>query len=179
MAVSILFFFLAAAAIMGALGAILSRNPVTSALWLISNLLAIAALYLTLNAAFIAAVQVLVYAGAIMILFVFVIMLLNLAVRPGLREISFNQGAAYLLVVVVLAQLVYIIASSFEGGFESATLADAVETGSASFLAKELFTRYVIPFEMIGVLLLAATIGAVVLARRADLIPEEISENAD
>lgn len=179
MAVSILFFILAAAAITGALGTILARNPVTSALWLISNLLAIAALYLTLNAAFIAAVQVLVYAGAIMILFVFVIMLLNLAARPGFREISVGQGAAYLLVVVVLAQLVYIIASSYDGGFVSATLDDAVETGSASFLAKELFTRYVVPFEMIGILLLAATIGAVVLARRAELLPDETRRDAN
>lgn len=77
MAAQILFFVLATVAIAGALGMLISRNPVNSALWLILNLFCVAGLYLTLNAEFIAVVQVLVYAGAIMVLFLFVIMLLN------------------------------------------------------------------------------------------------------
>lgn len=167
MAVSVLFFFLAAAAIMGALGMLFSRNPVTSALWLIFNLLCVAGLYLTLNATFIAVVQVLVYAGAIMVLFLFVIMLLNLATLPGMSDLSLRSGLVYLLAVIVLAQVAYVIASaSGSASPASATMTAAAETGTAVFLARELFTRYMVPLEMIGILLLAATIGAVILARR-------------
>ena len=172
MAVSVLFFCLSAAAILGALGMLMSRNPITSALWLISNLLCVAALYLTLNATFIAVVQVLVYAGAIMVLFLFVIMLLNLAKMPRARDISFRHGVVYLLAVIVLAQLAYVVASTSATGITSGTLEAAASTGAAPFLAKELFTRYMLPFEMIGVLLLAATIGAVILARRVPAQPE-------
>lgn len=168
MAVSVLFFFLAAAAILGALGMLFSRNPVTSALWLIFNLLCVAGLYLTLNATFIAVVQVLVYAGAIMVLFLFVIMLLNLASVPSLSDFSLRSGLVYLLAVIALAQVAYVIASSGadDASMTSQTMSAAVETGSATFLARELFTRYMVPLEVIGVLLLAATIGAVILARR-------------
>jgi len=105
MGVQLLFFVLTAFAILGALGMLLSRNPVSSALWLVLNLFCIAGLYLTLNATFIAVVQVLVYAGAIMVLFLFVIMLLNLSAGQGRRQFSFRLGLAYLLGVMVLAQV--------------------------------------------------------------------------
>lgn len=165
MAVSVLFFLLAATAILGGLGMLFARNPVTSALWLILNLLCVAGLYLTLNAPFIAVIQVLVYAGAIMVLFLFVIMLLNLAAMPSLGDFSLRNGVVYLLAVMVLAQLAYVVSTTVQGGFPAQPLVDAAETGAAGYLARELFTRYALPFEMIGVLLLAATIGAVVLAR--------------
>jgi NADH-quinone oxidoreductase subunit J len=178
MAVSVLFFCLAAAAILGALGMLMSRNPITSALWLISNLLCVAALYLTLNAPFIAVVQVLVYAGAIMVLFLFVIMLLNLASMPSLRDVNLRQGIVYLLAVIVLAQIAYVVASTSDAGIGSTTLEDAASSGAPQFLAEELFTRYMLPFEMIGVLLLAATIGAVILARRIPAQPEKSPDHA-
>ncbi len=161
---------------MGALGMLMSRNPVNSALWLIFNLLCVAGLYLTLNAPFIAVVQVLVYAGAIMVLFLFVIMLLNLAAMPTLHDFSLRHAIVYALAIIVLGQLAYVFSSTFKGGFPSADLADAASTGSVSSIARELFTRYVLPLEMIGVLLLAATIGAVILARR---LPRRSVDNTD
>lgn len=162
----ILFFVFAVTAIAGALGMLISRNPVTSALWLILTMFSVAGLYLTLNAGFISVVQVLVYAGAIMVLFIFVIMLLNLAELPSQEKMNWRMGIAFVFGVGVLAQLAYVVASALDVLPEPATLALAAENGSASNLAKVLFTQYVLPFEIIGVLLLVATIGAVMIAKR-------------
>ncbi len=170
MGVSLLFFFLSTVAILSAVAMLLARNPVNSALWLVLHLFCIAGLYLTLNATFIAVVQVLVYAGAIMVLFLFVIMLLNLSAGHGRREFSWRMAFAYLLGVIVLAQVSYVIASGANFLPESVTMAAAAESGSPVTLAKELFTRYALLVEVIGMLLLAATIGAVVLARKKEIV---------
>ena len=162
----ILFFFLAIVAITAALGMLIARNPVTSALWLILNLFCIAGLYLTLHAQFIAVIQVLVYAGAIMVLFLFVIMLLNLAALPRVQMVDIKRGIAFILTMGVLAQLTYIVARAVGALPEGITAAQAAEAGAATTIAKELFTTYMLPFEMIGILLLVATIGAVMLAKR-------------
>lgn len=166
MGVPQLFFLLSVVAILSALAMLLARNPVTSALWLVLNLFCIAGLYLTLNAPFIAVVQVLVYAGAIMVLFLFVIMLLNLSAGHSKREFSWRTGFAYLLGVIILSQVAYVIASSVGMLPEPVSTATVIESGSVSTIAKELFTRYALLLEVIGLLLLAATIGAVVLARK-------------
>ena len=119
---------------------------------------------MTLSAEFIAVVQVLVYAGAIMVLFLFVIMLLNLGALPNLERVDFKKGVGFVLGTVILAQLVYVTATASE---PLATAAfDPAETGSALKIAEELFTRYALPFEIIGILLLVATVGAVMLAKR-------------
>ena len=149
---------------------LLSRNPVSSALWLVLNLFCIAGLYLTLNATFIAVVQVLVYAGAIMVLFLFVIMLLNLSAGQGRRQFSFRLALAYVLGVIVLAQFTYVLASGMGMLPDPVPVAAAVASGSPTTLAKELFTRYALLLEVIGLLLLAATIGAVVLARKREVL---------
>ena len=146
---------------------LIAKNPVSSALWLILNLFCVAGLYLTMNAQFLAVVQVLVYAGAIMVLFLFVIMLLNLAALPNIRTINWKLGGAYVLGVGLLAQLSFAIASSLDLLPAQPSIDAAVSTGSANEIAKELFTRFAMPLEVIGILLLAATIGAVLLARRA------------
>lgn len=166
MTVSILFFVLATVALTAALGMLLSRNPVTSALWLILNLFCVAGLYLTLNAEFIAVIQVLVYAGAIMVLFLFVIMLLNLASLPDLKRVDWKRIIAFMLGMGLLAMLTFIIAHALDVMPDPLSLDLAAETGSASSLAKVLFTQYALIFEVIGILLLAATIGAVVIAKR-------------
>jgi NADH-quinone oxidoreductase subunit J len=167
MVAHILFFLLAVLALVGGLGMLLSRNPVNSALWLILNLFAIAGLYLTLHAQFMAVIQVLVYAGAIMVLFLFVIMLLNLAALPRVEDFDWRRGLAFILVMGVLAQLTYIVAEGLGVLPADALVArEAAANGSAGALAKELFTRYVLPFEVIGLLLLVATIGAVMIAKR-------------
>ena len=151
-------------AVVSALGMLVSRSPVRSALWLILTLFCVAGLYLTLKAEFIAVVQVLVYAGAIMVLFLFVIMLLNLGALPNLEHVDFKKSMGFVLGVVILAQLVFLGATAVENFPVGAS--DAQLTGSASAIAKELFTRYALPFEMIGILLLVATIGALMLAKR-------------
>ncbi len=161
-----LFFFLAIVAVAAALGMLIARNPVSSALWLIMNLFCVAGLYLTMNAQFLAVVQVLVYAGAIMVLFLFVIMLLNLAALPRLQDFNWKLGVAFILGVGLLAQLSFAIASSLDIIPEQSSVEAAVITGSANEVARELFTRFAMPLELIGILLLAATIGAVILARR-------------
>jgi NADH-quinone oxidoreductase subunit J len=162
----ILFFVFAITAIAGALGMLLSRNPVSSALWLILTLFCIAGLYLTLNATFISVVQVLVYAGAIMVLFVFVIMLLNLADLPRLKTIGWRRVVAFALGLGVLAQLAYVTAAALDVLPEPVSIEAAAESGSAAVLARVLFTQYAFPLEVIGILLLVATIGAVMLAKR-------------
>ena len=161
-----LFFLLAVVAVAAALGMLFARNPVSSALWLILNLFCIAGLYLTLNAQFIGVIQVLVYAGAIMVLFLFVIMLLNLAELPRLEDVDWKRVVAFGAGMGILALLVYMLAAGLEVLPSEIIAERAVRTGDASNIAKDLFTRYALPFEMIGVLLLVATIGAVMLARR-------------
>jgi NADH-quinone oxidoreductase subunit J len=145
---------------------LVSRSPVNSALWLILNLFCIAALYLTLHASFIGVIQILVYAGAIMVLFLFVIMLLNLDELPGYLELDWWRVAGFVSSMAVLALLVYAVAAGFDVLPEAILPADAAVTGSAEALGRELFTRYLLPFEVIGLLLLVATIGAVMLAKR-------------
>jgi NADH-quinone oxidoreductase subunit J len=162
----ILFFVFALAAIAGALGMLISRNPVNSALWLILTMFCVAGLYLTLNATFISVAQVLVYAGAIMVLFVFVIMLLNLSDLPKLRMLDWRRGIAFVLGIGLLAQLAYVAALALDALPDPVSVEAAADSGSVSTLAKVLFTQYALPLEVVGILLLAATIGAVLLAKR-------------
>ncbi len=159
-------FFIAASltAVFASLAMLISRSPVQSALWLILVMLCVAGLYVTLSAEFIAVVQVLVYAGAIMVLFLFVIMLLNLGEVPRADHMDAKKVIGVVLFTAILGQLVYVTAITSES--LSSEVAVSAETGSALKIAEELFTRYVLPFEMIGVLLLVATIGAVILAKR-------------
>jgi len=109
---------------------------------------------------------VLVYAGAIMVLFLFVIMLLNLSALPSLESLDWKTVAGFVVAMVVLAQLVYMLASGLGALPTSIVAEQAAQTGDASNIAKELFTRYALTFEVIGVLLLVATIGALLLAKR-------------
>jgi NADH-quinone oxidoreductase subunit J len=166
MLTQVIFFLLAILAIVAAFGLIFSRNPVSSALWLVLNLFSIAGLYLTLNAEFIGIIQILVYAGAIMVLFLFVIMLLNLGSLPSLARLDWRIVAGFLVGAAVLAQLVYVIAASLDVLPTMVIAEDAALTGSASAIGLELFTRYALPLQIIGILLLAATIGAVMIAKR-------------
>ena len=161
-----LFFLFAAMAIAGGLGLLLSRNPVSGALWMVLCLFAVACLYLTLNAAFIGVAQVLVYAGAIMVLFVFVIMLLNLGELPTLGGLSVRRLAAFGLGVTVLAQLLAVVAVRLTDGPELPAAGQPVEATSTEAIGVALLTDHAFSLEMIGVLLLAATIGAVLLAKR-------------
>ena len=165
-----LFFVFAVLAVSGGLGMLISRSPIASALWMVMGMIAIAGLYLTLNAAFIGVVQILVYAGAIMVLFLFVIMLLNLDETPRLGQADWRKGAAFVLGVAVLAQLLTVVAVRLPGavnpgGTDAAAAARVADT-SVTALGVALLTDHAFSLEIIGVLLLGATIGAVLLAKK-------------
>jgi NADH-quinone oxidoreductase subunit J len=157
----ILFFILAAITIAAGLGMVLSQNAVHSALFLVLNFTAIAVFYIVLNAPFIAMVQITVYAGAIMVLFLFVIMLLGAerlrGVRGGERWQQILAGILALALVAVFATIVLQRGTVTSG---TATLIDTSPTA----LGLRLFEAYVLPFEITGILLLAAMIGVVVFS---------------
>jgi len=159
--VDALFFYLFAAAMVGfTLLTIASRNPVYSAIWMILSFAATAALFVLLDAYLLAAVEVLVYAGAIMVLFLFVIMLINLRAEEheGLRLNPLAVLAAGTFLALV-PRAVRDIGPAV--GHEP----NALE-GTPGLLADTLFQTYVVPFEVVSLLLLAAILGTVVLARR-------------
>lgn len=161
----ILFGLLAVLAIASALITVISKHPVRSAMALVVHFFMLAGLYLTMNAQFIAAVQVLVYAGAIMVLVIFVIMLLNLGnEKTFLMKFQTRQAVA----VFFASAFIILMASLFishSGGLAELP-ADSMETSTAQNLGNELFTNYIFPFEAISILLLAAIVGAIVLAKR-------------
>ncbi len=163
---ALLFFLFATVAVVSAVSMIVTRSPIYSALWLVLNFFCLACLYLTLNAQFIAVIQIIVYAGAIMVLFLFVIMLLNLDKLPRLPDIDWRRVVAFVLGLLVLAQIVFAIAYALDVLPGSFPAEQAAATGSAEEIGFELFTRYVALVQVIAVLLLAATIGAVLLAKR-------------
>jgi len=179
---SILFFLFAAVALLSAIVMILHRNPVYSAIFLIVTLFALAGFYVLLNAPFVASVHIIVYAGAIMVLFLFVIMLLNLK-RDPIRERGklARRAFATLLVIVLLAEISVLIGASFSVGApntaESGTgraivglangsSTDSTVVGNTVNIGRQLFTTYLLPFEIASVLLLVGIIGAVILAKR-------------
>jgi NADH-quinone oxidoreductase subunit J len=156
-------------AVAGALGVVLSRNPVHSALMLIMTLFGVAVLFVEEDAQFLAAVQVIVYAGAIVVLFLFVIMLLgvdrseSLAAEPmpAQRWLALGLGALGLVEVILLAR------GSWPVGARSvAGRAEGTGRSNIAVLGKAVFTTYLLPFEITSALLVIAVIGAVVLARR-------------
>jgi NADH-quinone oxidoreductase subunit J len=161
-----MFFLLATVAVAAGLGMLIARSPVSSALWLVLNLFCIAGLYLTLNASFIGVIQILVYAGAIMVLFLFVIMLLNLSAMPEVEEINWTAVGSFVVGMVVLSQLLYVVALEFDLGVEPVNPETAAEVGAAATLGEVLLTKYALHVEVAGILLLAATVGAVMLAQR-------------
>ena len=157
------FLVLAAVAVAGAISLILQRHPIHSALSLITVMVALAALYLLQGAEFIAAVQIIVYGGAIMVLFVFVIMLLNAGEeeRTNLSRVARYAGVP--LGIVFLVEVAYWIGRATIH-LNPATL----ETVSTRDLSSLLFREYVFPFELTSFLILIALLGALVLARREE-----------
>jgi NADH-quinone oxidoreductase subunit J len=162
----VLFYILAAGAIISGLLVITRRNPINSVIYLVLNFFFLAALYLTLKAQFIAIIQILVYAGAIMVLFMFVIMLLNLGDEKRLTDrVSWKQIVAIGLSLAFVMQVLYIVGFGETADYTELA-ADAVSIGTVEYIGKELFSRYVLPIEAVSVLLVAAVVSAVVLAKR-------------
>lgn len=158
----ILFLGIALIAVVAAVSMLASRNAVYSALFLVLNFLAVAALYLLLNAAFIAVVQVTVYAGAIMVLFLFVIMLLGTEEEAVGGPIRWQLPVAIVLGLGLAAELAYVLLSGAGDG--GGVMAEVTrEFGSPASVGRVLFNEYLVPFEITSVLLLVAMVGAIVL----------------
>lgn len=160
---TVVFFILAAAVLCSALGVILNRNPVRSALSLVVTLFILALLFILLDAHLVGALQVVVYGGAIVVLFLFVIMLLNLQTDPADQGRPLQRTAAWLMALVVFASMAVGVWRGV-GAERTDTLPDGFGTTIA--VSDRLFTHFLLPFEITSILLLVAVVGAVVLARR-------------
>lgn len=161
----IIFGVSAVVAVFGAIMMIAQRNPVASVLYMILSLMAQAVCYVQLGALFLGAILVVVYAGAIMVLFLFVIMLLNLRAdeesessRPAV-----SQFTKYVFGALLILELVFIVKAA---SFDTVGAQVSEEFGSVKQVAMSMFTDYLYPFELTGILLLVAVVGAVVLAKR-------------
>lgn len=166
----ILFYVFAALAIGGAIGVVMSKSPVGSLLFMITTLGAMAGTFVLLEAHFLAAVQIIVYAGAIMVLFLFVIMLLNLGheyqkdLKGGLFAVlSFAAVGAIAGLLAERLGTASAVASPAGAGTIDAAIA---EYGAIGVIAQPLYTTYVVPFEITGILLLVAIVGALALAKK-------------
>ena len=165
----LLFILFAGMAIGCALAVVAQRNPLYSAISLIGVFISLACLYVMLAAPFIAAVQVIVYAGAIMVLVVFVIMLLNVEEEAHRRtRLKFLVPVAVGLAAVLIAEVAFILFSVQESRITPASTETNV--GLTQSIGAALFTRYLLPFEITSILLLMAIVGAMTLARRGGLI---------
>jgi len=161
----LLFIVLALVAIASALGMLISRNAIYSALFLVLNFATVAVFFLLLDAPFIAVAQVSVYTGAIMVLFLFVIMLLG-AERAGLiQAIRWQIPLAIALAIVLMLEAVFILLGQ-RGVLPMITTQLPQDFGSPAEVGSLLFSRYLLPFEITSVLLLVAMVGAIVLTIR-------------
>ncbi|MBI1805689.1 MAG: NADH-quinone oxidoreductase subunit J [Ignavibacteria bacterium] len=167
MNVEIIFFFLVAAlAIVSAVFMITRRNPVKSVLFLIVNFFCLAVVYLILHAQFIAIIQILVYAGAIMVLFLFVIMLLNLGDESRLAEkTTYRYWIAAIAAGAALVEIALGVGVSL-GGTHGSFHPAAAEIGTVEFIGRSLYSEYLFPFEVTSLILLAAMVGVIVLAKK-------------
>jgi NADH-quinone oxidoreductase subunit J len=158
---TVLFILFGAIAVCGAIMVVTRKHPMASALYLILTLFAVAALFVLRQAHFLAAVQVIVYAGAVVVLFVFVIMLINVP-----EDRLPVERATTMRVLGVLAAGFFILESAVLARRFSMPKGPAVEVGTVEAVGRALFTDYLLAFEITSVLLLAAVIGAIALAKR-------------
>jgi NADH-quinone oxidoreductase subunit J len=166
---ALLFILFAGLAIGCGLAVVAQRNPLYSAISLIGVFISLACLYVMLAAPFIAAVQVIVYAGAIMVLVVFVIMLLNVEQEEhGRPRLKFLVPVAVALSAILIAEVAFILVSVQE--FRVNPTANPSDIGLTHSIGSQLFTRYLLPFEITSILLLMAIVGAMTLARRGGLL---------
>ena len=162
---TVIFFIFAALAVLAALGVVLARNPLHSALSLIGTMVCLAVIYLLLHADFIAALQIAVYAGAVMMLMIFVVFLVDMGPDANdkrtnnLKLVGVFVGG---LIVVTLAAVIS-IPTGVKGEMSEAFL---MEHGTVQYISEQLFTNYLLPFELASILLLVGLVGAVALAKK-------------
>jgi len=159
-----LFFLFAGFAIMCAISMVYHKNPLYSAISLVGVFIALSCIYVTLAAPFIAAVQILIYAGAIMVLVVFVIMLLNLEEDAGVNRLGYLYAIGGGLGVVLLAQTFFIFYAVMSA--PNQTVDPNTTAGETLSIGQAMYTEYLLPVEIVGVLLMMAVIGAVILVRK-------------
>ncbi|MFN2532399.1 MAG: NADH-quinone oxidoreductase subunit J [Pyrinomonadaceae bacterium] len=165
---ALLFMLFAGLAIGCAVGVVAQRNPLYSAISLIGVFISLACLYVMLAAPFIAAVQVIVYAGAIMVLVVFVIMLLNVEAEERRRtRLGFLVPTTIGLAALLIAEVGFILFSVYTTPGPTSSVSD---TGLSANIGAALFTKYLLPFEVTSILLLMAIVGAMTLARRTMML---------
>jgi len=180
MASSVLFFLFAGLAIACAISTVYHKNPLYSAISLIGVFLSLSCIYVTLAAPFIAAVQVLIYAGAIMVLVVFVIMLLNLDEKDPVNRLGYLYAVGGGLGVILLVQTFFIFYAVSKSPVHAVKTDETV--GKTLNLGSAMYTEYLLPVEIVGVLLMMAVIGGVILARRLSqpqlelVVEEELEE---
>lgn len=166
MASTVLFFLFAGFAIACAISMVYHKNPLYSAISLVGVFIALSCVYITLAAPFIAAVQVLIYAGAIMVLVVFVIMLLNLDDDRPLNRLRYLYAVGGGLGLILLAQTFFIFYAVMRAPKHDVNLEQT--PGNTMSIGRAMFTEYLLPVEIVGVLLLMAIIGGVILVRRLE-----------
>jgi NADH-quinone oxidoreductase subunit J len=164
MATTVLFFIFAGLAIGCALSMVYHRNPLYSAVSLVGVFIALSCIYVTLAAPFIAAVQILIYAGAIMVLVVFVIMLLNLDEEKPLNRLRYLYSIGGFLGAILLAQTFFVFIAVSKAPKKPIQADETV--GKTLSIGANMYTEYLLPVEIVGILLLMAIIGGVILARR-------------
>lgn len=163
----ILFLILALVAIATAIGMLMSKNAVYSALFLVLNFVTVAVFYLLLGAPFIAMAQITVYAGAIMVLFLFVIMLLGAEALPKGEVLPWQKPLAAILAVILAAEATFLLVTKVRPAGDIVYPGDVVNTmDNLRELGQTLFTEYLLPFEVTSILLLVAMVGAIVLTNR-------------
>ncbi len=162
--VTALFFIFAGLAIACAISCVYHKNPLYSAVSLIGVLISLACIYITLAAPFIAAVQILVYAGAIMVLVVFVIMLLNLDEENPINQLRYLYSIGGGLGLILLAQTFFIFYAVSRTPAKESVMDDKV--GQTLNIGSAMYTEYLLPVEIVGVLLLMAIVGAMIMSRR-------------
>jgi NADH-quinone oxidoreductase subunit J len=164
---TLLFWLLAVIALIAAASMIVQRNPVHSALFLIITLLSLAGLFLLLKAHFLAVIQVIVYAGAIMVLFLFVIMLLDIRrIEAAPSRIRLQKSLGLLLGLLFLVETLLVLRSGVISDMAAAATPPPPDFGTAVALGRALFASYFFPLQLAAVLLFIALIGAVVLSKR-------------
>jgi NADH-quinone oxidoreductase subunit J len=160
----ILFLVLAVVAIATAAGMLFSRHAVYAALFLVLNFGTVAVFYILLNAPFIALSQVTVYAGAIMVLFLFVIMLLGTEVLPQTNTLPWQRPLAIVLAIALIAEAGYLLL--FRASLTSVVAAPVQDFGSPQQIGTSLFSGFLLPFEVTSVLLLIGMVGAIILTQK-------------
>jgi len=160
------FWFFASLMILFGLGVVLLRNPVSCAMCLVMCFISLAALFVTLDATFIGIIQVLVYAGAVMVLFLFIIMLLDLRAEKS-RRLNFGATLGGTLVVTSFLAILVRVINADPALSKDLPALPASHASDVKLLGFTLFHSYALPFEVVGVLLLSATVGVVVLSRKS------------